>query len=192
MQHLSRHAAAFGRAAFALLAGIALSRAAAAQNPAAPVMPPMQHGHMADHGAMSVADARQAVQFPAMMRTQFLGNMRDHVETLNAILGAMAASDYAAAGQIAATRLGLDSPSAEGCRPGAATSAAAPDSMGAMMQLFMPEPMRALGLSMHTAASAFAVAAEHAAVTHDGKPVAEALAQITPNCVACHAAFRLQ
>jgi len=56
------------------------------------------------------------------------------------------------------------------------------------MALYMPEAMRGIGLAMHTAASGFAVAAK----THDSKTTMEALSRITPNCVACHAAYRVQ
>ena len=152
-----------------------------------PAMDHMMPGQ--DQTNMSPADSRELVRFPSMMRTHMLGNMRDHVETLNAILQAIATGDYDGAANIAAERLGLDSPSAVGCKPKAANAPPPPkDSMDAMMALYMPEAMRATGLAMHTAASEFATVAR----THDPKATAEALARITPNCVACHSAYRLQ
>ena len=142
---------------------------------------------------MSSADGRTLLHFPPEMRTQMLGNMRDHVETLNGILNALAAADYEGASKIAAQRLGLDSPSAAGCKPKAGNaSAAAPGSMDEMMARYMPEPMRAIGLAMHTSASEFAEVAARAATTHDAKPALETLSQVTRNCVACHATYRLQ
>jgi hypothetical protein len=143
--------------------------------------------------AMSSADSRELLHFPPMMQAHMLGNMRAHVETLDAILSAVAAGEYAKASSIAKTRLGLDSPAAEACKPqGANDKSAEPDSMDAMMALYMPAAMRALGLSMHTAASDFADVAERAETTHDDAAVLKALSRITPNCVACHSAYRLR
>lgn len=148
---------------------------------------------MNGHAGMSNLDGRALVNFPPEMRTHMLRNMRDHVETLNGILQALASADYAGAAKIATEHLGLDSPSAAACKPKAANAApSAPGSMDEMMALYMPEPMRAIGLSMHTSASEFADAAERAATTHDGKAAVEALSRVTQNCVACHAGYRLQ
>jgi cytochrome c556 len=147
------------------------------------------HGHM----DMSSADGRELVHFPPQMRTHMLGNMRDHVETLGGILHALAAADYDGAAKIAIEHLGLDSPSAAACKPKAANAAPpAPDSMDAMMALYMPEQMRAIGLAMHTSASEFAAVAARATATHDSKAAVEALSRVTQNCVACHAGYRLQ
>jgi hypothetical protein len=126
--------------------------------------------------------------------------MRDHMQTLDGILHAVAAGDFASASQIASERLGLDSPSAAGCRPtdAAATGSAstvrpvAPGSMDEMMALYMPEAMRALGLSMHSSASEFAAVAAQAATTHDSSAVVGALSRVTRNCVACHSAYRVR
>jgi cytochrome c556 len=60
------------------------------------------------------------------------------------------------------------------------------------MALYMPTPMRALGLAIHTAASDFADVAAQAETTHNVAAVLKALARITPNCVACHSAYRLR
>ena len=162
-----------------------------------------QHSGMTGHNAppaMSVPDAREQVHFPPEMQTNFLKNMRDHMETLNEILQAVQAGDFAAAAKVATERLGLDSPSAAGCKTtdaGANGSASvskppAPGSMEEMMALYMPAPMRAVGLSMHTSASEFAAVATQAAATHDATAVMGALSRITPNCVACHATYRLR
>lgn len=167
---------------------------------------PAMHSH---HGMPAPADSRQAVQFPQAMQTSFLGNMRDHMQTINSIVQALAAGDHAAASRVAAERLGLDSPSAAGCKPEgtapAATSAVAmaakppmpsstpaAASMDEMMARYMPEPMRAMGLSMHTAASNFATVAAGAAATRDTTAAMKALSQVTQNCVACHSTYRLR
>lgn len=162
-----------------------------------------QHAGMMGHNAslpMSQPDAREEVHFPPEMQTNFLKNMRDHVETLDAILQAVAAGDFASASRIATERLGLDLPAAAACKPAdaAANGSApmrkppAPELVDAMMALYMPEPMRAIGLSMHTSASEFATVAAGAAATHDTASVIAALSRITPNCVACHSAYRLR
>jgi hypothetical protein len=144
------------------------------------------------HPQMSVADGRELVHFPPPMHDRMLANMRDHVETLNRILDALGSKDYAGAAKIAVEHLGLDSPSAAACKPAPeGASAPAPDSMDAMMAQFMPEPMRAVGLSMHTAATEFAVASQRAAATQDTTAAVEALSRVTQNCVACHAAYKL-
>ena len=62
----------------------------------------------------------------------------------------------------------------------------------AEVDLWRVAAMRALGLSMHTAASDFADVAERAETTHDAAAVLKALSLITPNCVACHSAYRLR
>ena len=157
--------------------------------------PPITGRAMPGHGHpdMSPADGREPIQFPPEMRTHMLRNMRDHVETLDGILRALAAADYDGAAKIAVAHLGLNSPSAAACKPKAANATpAAPGSMDEMMALYMPEPMRAVGLAMHTSASEFAIVAARAATTHDAKGTVEALSRVTQNCVACHAAYRLQ
>ena len=135
---------------------------------AAPNQPMGSHGsHAAD-----VKDGREMVQFPPDMQANFLGNMRDHLQTLNDIVDALAKDDYAAASKAATERLGLNSPSAAGCKPKPKEQASQrptenkskiPMTMDKMMEAYMPEAMRGIGLSMHTAASEFA----KVATTHD-------------------------
>ena len=196
MQHIifARVTIAATAVALVLMASVPALRAADAQT-GAETPPPghsmMMSGH--DHMSMSAADGRELVHFPPEMRMHMLGNMRDHVETLNGILHDLAGADYAGAAKLASTRLGLDSPAAASCKPkGAKASAAAPSAMDEMMALYMPEPMKALGLGMHTAATDFAAAAERVATTHDPAPAMKALSEVTEHCVACHAAYRLQ
>jgi hypothetical protein len=155
--------------------------------------------HMMDHAAhmAAPADAREMVQFPQEMQVNFLGNMRDHMQTIDAVVQALAASDYVNASKVAAERLGLDSPSAAGCKPkppGVSEKSKAemtpgkPMTMEEMMDLYMPDAMRSVGLSMHTAASEFS----KIALTKDRDASMKALAQVTQACVACHSAYRLR
>ena len=194
-------------AALVTLAAGALVQSVRAAGPGdgAAGTPPTMGETMPGHGHpnMSPADGRELVHFPPEMRTHMLRNMRDHVETLDGILRALAAADYDGAAKIAVARLGLDSPSAAACKPKPANAAPpaqgspaqgspAQASMDEMMALYMPEPMRAIGLAMHTSASEFAVVASHAATTRDATAAVEALSRVTRNCVACHAGYRLQ
>jgi cytochrome c556 len=57
---------------------------------------------------------------------------------------------------------------------------------------FMPQGMRDVGSAMHSNASRLAVAAKDAGATGDLKPVLEAMAKVTAQCVACHSAYRVK
>jgi mono/diheme cytochrome c family protein len=158
-----------------------------------------QHAEMMGHdqtGAMSVADPRARLSFPPPLQAHFLANMREHIQTIDAILQALAVADFDQASRVAKDNLGVDSPSAAGCKssdaPAVGGAAKPSDSMDAMMQLYMPEPMRRVGLAMHTAASEFARVALEAKQHHDTTRAIAALAAVTQNCVACHSAYRVR
>jgi len=57
---------------------------------------------------------------------------------------------------------------------------------------YMPKGMQDIGMQMHRAASRFAVEVNTSAATGDMRPALAALAHVTAQCVACHAAYRLQ
>jgi cytochrome c556 len=57
---------------------------------------------------------------------------------------------------------------------------------------FMPAGMQEIGSAMHRSASRFAVTAQDAAVTRDLPRALAALSEVTAQCVACHAAYRLK
>jgi hypothetical protein len=122
-------------------------------------------------------DARQLVEFPAPMRVHTLANMRDHLQTLQDVLAALARDDFDAAARLAEQRLGM-------------TSLALHDA--SHLAAYMPAPMQEMGSAMHRAASRFAIAAQNASATHDARPALAALAEVTRHCIACHAAYRLQ
>jgi hypothetical protein len=113
---------------------------------------------------------------PAMMQDHMRANMRDHLLALGEIQAALASGHYDAAAEIAERRLGMTSLDAHGARHVAG---------------FMPEGMQATGTAMHHAASRFAVTAQEAAVTGDLARALGGLAEVTQQCVACHAAYRL-
>lgn len=122
-------------------------------------------------------DARLAVRFPLTLRDHTLANMRDHLATLQQIQAALAREDYRLASSLAEERLGLTSLTLHGAHD------VAP---------YMPQPMQEMGTAMHRAASRFAVEAANASASGDVKPALAAVSAITTQCVACHAAYRLE
>jgi hypothetical protein len=147
-----------------VLAGIvALSGAAVAQ------------GHQ--HAPASPTDARTLVRLPEPMRIHALGNMRDHLRTLQAINEALARNAFEDAANLAEQRLGMTSLDAHGA---------------AELAPHMPQGMQEIGSQMHRAASRFAIAAQNAGVGSDARPALGALGEVMRQCVACHAAYRFQ
>jgi cytochrome c556 len=122
-------------------------------------------------------DHRIAVDMPPMMRSHMLANMRDHLMALQEIQSRLAAGEYDAAAATAEKRLGMSSLQSHGA---------------SHMAGFMPKGMQETGSAMHRAASRFAVAAQDAAVSRDLPRALGALSEVTAQCVACHAAYRLK
>lgn len=116
-------------------------------------------------------DNRELVEFPELMRTHMLGNMRDHLVAINEILTYLADDELEKAAEVAELRLGFSSL----------------DSHGAShIAKFMPEGMANAGTAMHRAASQFArIAQEGEALTAYNK-----LKDITAACTACHAGYK--
>ncbi len=150
----------------ALVAGAALAAAALA----ALAMGDHPHGQ-------APVDTRVAARFPEPLRTHTLANMRDHLATIEQIQDALARGEFERAAQAAETRLGLSSLAAHGAHD---------------VAKFMPQAMQDAGTAMHRAASRFAIAATTAGATGDLKAPLGALAEVTAQCVACHAAYRLE
>jgi hypothetical protein len=123
--------------------------------------------------ALAGPDVRVLVEMPAPMREHMLGNMRDHVATLNEMQLGLAKKDYDRAAQAAEQRLGISSLTAHGADH---------------MAPYMPKPMQAIGTEMHRAATRFALAAQERDLI---KALTE-LAAVTTQCVACHSAYRVQ
>ena len=139
--------------------------------------PAMHAAHQSGGAAVVAADGRVVVKFPKAMREHTLTNMRDHLLALQQIQSALAQQAYDTAADIAEQRLGMSSLSLHGAHE---------------VAKFMPAGMREAGSGMHRNASRFAVAAKDAAATGDVKPALEALSQVTAQCVACHAGWRLK
>jgi cytochrome c556 len=123
------------------------------------------------------ADTRQAVDMPAPMREHMLANMRDHLTALSEIHSALAKGKYEQAAEAAEQRIGMSSLERHGA---------------SHMAPYMPKPMQDIGTNMHRAASRFARTAQEAAVANDLPRALAALAEVTQQCVACHASFRLK
>jgi hypothetical protein len=122
-------------------------------------------------------DTRIAIEMPAMMQDHMRANMRDHLLSINEIQTLLAAGKYEAAADIAEKRIGMSSLEAHGA---------------SHMAGFMPQGMQDTGTAMHQAASRFAVISQEAGVTRDLPRALGALSQVTTQCVACHAGYRLK
>ena len=89
-------------------------------------------------GASQAQDTRELVKLPAPMQEHMLGNMRDHLATLNEIIGDLANNKFDEAAKISEQRLGMSSLSLHGA---------------AHLVPYLPKPMQDIGTSMHHAAS---------------------------------------
>lgn len=129
---------------------------------------------------MHMQDTRTLVRLPQHMQQHMLANMRDHLVTLDAILGNVADGKYDAAAKLAEARLGMSSLSLHGA---------------AQMAPFMPQPMQAMGTEWHHAASRLVIVLQNASLTQDAaamRKVAGALHAVTSACTGCHAAYRIR
>lgn len=121
--------------------------------------------------AHAETDSRIYVEMPEKMKEHQLANMRDHLQSINEILLNMGKGDLTKAADIAETRLGMSSLSRHGA---------------AHMAQVIPKGMSKIGISMHKAASNFALKAEEG----DLLPAYKALQKVTSACVSCHAAYK--
>lgn len=138
--------------------------------------------HHPQHGAPAAnaggnSDSRQFVQFPPQMVEHTLANMRDHLLALQEMQDHLGMGHPDVAAKIAEERLGMSSLGTHGAHEAAK---------------YMPQGMQDAGSGMHRAASQFAIIAKDAAVTGELKPVFSALANITAQCVGCHAGYRIK
>ncbi len=117
-------------------------------------------------------DTRQKIKLPGMMKEHMLGNMRDHMLAIHEIQSALAKNELDKAADIAEQRIGMSS---------------LVEHHAAMMAPYMPKNMQDIGTKMHHAASRFAMVVKEG----DALKSLDGLAKITQQCVACHAAYRL-
>jgi hypothetical protein len=131
-------------------------------------------------GAGQAQDARELVRLPQPMQEHMLGNMRDHLVTLNEIIGHVADGKFDQAAKLAEQRLGMSSLGLHGA---------------AHMAQFMPQPMQDIGTSMHRAASRLAIVLQDTSVSptlDTMRDVNRALHEVTTTCTACHASYRIR
>lgn len=130
-------------------------------------------------GAGRAQESRQLVRLPEPMQEHMLGNMRDHLATLNDIIGGVADGKFDQAAKLAEQRLGMSSLDLHGA---------------AHMAPFMPKPMQDIGTSMHRAASRLAIVLQDTSVSPTlatMQDVSRALHEVTTACAACHASYRI-
>jgi len=130
-----------------------------------------------DAASADDSDRRELVALPEMMQRHMLANMRDHLLAISQLQDALADGRFDAAGSIAEERLGMSSLASHGA---------------SHMAPYMPQPMQAIGTQMHRAASQFALTAQDASVDQDLPRALKSLSAIIQQCVACHAAYRIQ
>lgn len=126
-----------------------------------------------DVGATSVEDARQFVEMPEQAREFMRLDMLDHLLVLSQIMGHLASNEFAAAANLAESRMGQ---SAMGQHRGD------PNGPGR----FMPIEMRDIGWGMHAAATEFAKVAKQG----DVNDTYTALQNLTNACIGCHYSYR--
>lgn len=127
--------------------------------------------------AAHAADARQLVKMPAPMQEHMLANMRDHLVAMGEVQAALGKGDFDRAADIAEQRIGMSSLLAHDA---------------SHMAPYMPKGMQDIGTTMHRTASRFARTTQEAAVTNDMPRALGALAELTQQCAACHAGYRLR
>jgi cytochrome c556 len=127
--------------------------------------------------AAQAADTRQRVEMPAPMQEHMLANMRDHLAAMGEIQAALASGKLNDAADIAENRIGMSSLQGHGA---------------SHMAPYMPKPMQDIGTAMHRSASRFARTAQEAQVQGGVPRALGALADLTQQCVACHASYRLR
>jgi hypothetical protein len=130
--------------------------------------------------ATHAQDPRELVRLPEPMQEHMLANMRDHLVTLNEIIGDVADGKFDEAAKLCEQRLGMSSLGLHGA---------------AHMAPFMPKPMQDVGTSMHRAASRLAIVLQDTSVspTFDTmRDVSRALHDVTTTCTACHASYRIR
>jgi hypothetical protein len=180
-----RHATVAVSVAAALIGAIA-GLAASAQQMGGPHVMDHQHMKMGAPPANQASppgkldDPRQLVSLPGPMQEHMLANMRDHLATLDAVIGDVADNKFDAASKLLEERLGMSS---------------LPLHHAAEMAPYFPKPMQDAGTNMHHAASRLAIALQNASVNQSFDAMREvdgALHEVTSSCVACHAGYRLR
>ncbi|MBT6727159.1 MAG: cytochrome c [Deltaproteobacteria bacterium] len=113
---------------------------------------------------------------PEMMQDHMLENMQDHLLALTEIQQHLALEEYEKASTVAENRLGMSSLSGHGA---------------SHMVRFMPTALQQIGTQMHKAASRFATIVQEGGLEESTPKIAEGLAGVMQQCVACHSSYRV-
>jgi len=156
--------------------------------------------------AWAEEDTRETIELPDQVKEEFRAEMREDMARLDEIVAALAEGAFGQAADIADINLTLGHKLWRNMANQGATIkeiVAAREKMRGQGMLgkglhgvgrFMPEHFRAMGVTMHEAAEAFATAARQAAhppVAEDYVRVLEKLQEMTGVCRACHETFRV-
>ena len=125
--------------------------------------------------APAAEDVRNAIDLPPDVRTQFLDHMRTHMNALDDVIRQLAQGKTRAAGATAQSEMAIG--------------------QGLGFGRYMPQEFRELGFSYHQAAGDFAKLTNDLPEPPDAAgwtKIVGGLANITTQCNACHAAFRVK
>ena len=111
-----------------------------------------------------------------MIRNHVLENMRDHLLALTAIQQHLELEEYEKATAAAENPLGMSSLNSHGT---------------SHMARLMPTDMQQIGTQMHKAASRFATIVQEGGLGGSTNKIAESLAGVVQQCVACHSSYRV-
>ena len=103
-------------------------------------------------------------------------HMRDHLLALTEIQQYLALEEYEKASTVAENRLGMSSLGGHGA---------------SHMARFMPAAMQQIGIQMHKSASRFATIVQESGLEGSTPKIAEGLAGVMQQCVACHSSYRV-
>ncbi len=158
-------------------------------------------------------DDRMVVEVPPMIADEIRAEMRQHMATLDDVMGALAAGAFAEAAEIAATRMDFghrmwERMQAQGANPeeiqarrermrelGWEPGQGMGRTGGRGPGRFLPEDFRAMGQVFHEAAQEFAATARGVGdppTAEDYARVVGALQFVTSTCRSCHATWRLE
>ncbi|MFP4125441.1 MAG: hypothetical protein ACLFU0_02195 [Alphaproteobacteria bacterium] len=164
-------------------------------------------------------DPRRVIELPPEVADELRAEMRDHMDTLDELVGAVATGAFDQAAKIAETRMRMGhrlderlraagyseaeiedfrrALKAQGWEPGRGLRGEGPASgvAGGMGPgRFVPDDFRAMGQTFHQAAQEFAATARQVGeppTVADYENVLSAMQFVTSTCRSCHATYRL-
>jgi hypothetical protein len=164
-------------------------------------------------------DPRQVIALPPAVAEQLRAEMRNHMDTLDELVGAVAFGEFDRAADIAETRMRMghrlderlraagyseeeirafrQALREQGWAPGRGLrgeGAASGVAGGMGPGRFVPDDFRVMGQTFHEAAQEFAASARHVGdppTVADYENVLAALQFVTSTCRSCHATYRL-